>query len=64
MIRECCEVVGVNPEDDSGGAELDCAEDPLQAFEGDAGFQAHSREWCEVSRCVRNEDLRGILFRR
>lgn len=60
VVGECCEVVGVNPEDDSGRAELDCAEDPLQAFEGDAGFQAHIMEWSEVSRYVRNEDPRGI----
>lgn len=53
MIRKCCEVVGVDPEDDGAGAELDCAEDPLQAFERDAGFQAHIREWYEVSLCRR-----------
>ena len=60
MVGECCEVVGVNPEYNGRGAELDCTEDPLHAFEGDAGFQAHIMEWCEVSRCVRNEGLRGI----
>jgi hypothetical protein len=30
----------------------------LQAFERDAGFQAHGMEWCEV------EDLKRYLLRR